>query len=386
MGKKNTYDQTLIFLVLILSGIGLVMVFSASAMVSAERFGSQATIFIRQSTFIAVGIVTLLVVMKVDYRLYGRPAVVLSSVILAVVMLLIPFLQPPTNEVHRWVDLGGIGFQPSELAKLVLIILTAFYVVHRGPDLNSLTRGVLPFVAISGTIILLVILEPDLGTAFCMALTAGALLWVGGIYYRYAVGACLVGLPTLALLIFLVPYRRDRFWAFLDASHDPFGAGYQVRQSLIALGSGGFSGVGLAQGKQKLFYLPEPHTDFIFSVLGEELGILGCLTVLILFGCFFWKGIQISLRADTRFGTLLGLGVVCMILSQALVNMSVATHLFPTKGIPLPFMSVGGSSMLATLAGVGILLNISRHRVHTADGPVWRQQEDQAANLSSAGS
>ncbi len=386
MGNRTAYDQTLIFLVLILSGIGLVMVFSASAMVSGERYGSQLTIFIRQSTFVAVGIVALLVVMKVDYRLYGRPIVVLALVILAMLMLLIPFLQPPANDVHRWVDLGGIGFQPSELAKLVLIILTASYIVRRGPDLNSLTRGVIPFVAVSGAIIFLVVLEPDLGTAFGMALTAGALLWVGGIHYRYAVGACLIGLPTLALLIFLVPYRRDRFWAFLDASYDPYGAGYQVRQSLIALGSGGFSGVGLAQGKQKLFYLSEPHTDFIFSVLGEELGILGCLTVLILFGCFFWKGVQISLRADTRFGIFLGLGVVCMIVSQALVNMSVATHLFPTKGIPLPFMSVGGSSMLATLVGVGILLNISRHRVLTVNGSVWREQGDQASNSAGAGS
>ncbi|MCH8319454.1 MAG: putative lipid II flippase FtsW [Acidobacteria bacterium] len=366
MNREIPYDRGLIMTVLALLGFGLIMVFSASTVVSAEVYGSQTSIFTRQLLFVVIGLVGLMVSMKIDYHFYQKGAVIYSLLLLSLALLLYLLVAPESGGVQRWIRLGPANFQPSELAKLAVILLTSFYLVTRKEEFHSFKRGLLPYLAVVGAIVLLVLLEPDLGTAASIAFTALVLLFLGGLRYRYLLGLFLAAIPALYFLVVRVPYRLDRWLAFLYPERDPYGIGYQIRQSLISVGSGGWSGLGYAQGKQKLSFLPEPHTDFIFAVVGEELGLLGCFTVVVLFGLFFWRAARISVRAESPFGTYLGLGIACMIILQAFVNMSMVVSLLPTKGLPLPFVSVGGSSMIMTMTAVGILLNISSHaRGHT---------------------
>ncbi len=367
MNRKIPYDRGLIAVVLALLGFGLIMVFSASTVVSAEQYGSQTSIFARQLLFVVIGLVGLMVGMKIDYRFYEQRTVIYSLLILSLALLVFLLTAPGTGGVQRWIRAGPANFQPSELAKLAVILFTSFYLATRKEEFHSFKQGFLPYMAVVGSIVLLVLVEPDLGTAVSIALTAIFLLFLGGLRYRYLLGLILAAIPALYFLVVRVPYRLDRFLAYLYPERDPFGIGYQIRQSLIAVGSGGWSGLGYAEGKQKLFFLPEPHTDFIYAVVGEELGLLGCLTVVVLFGLFFWRAARISVRAQSPFGTYLGLGIACMIILQAFVNMSMVVSLLPTKGLPLPFISVGGSSMIMTMTAIGILLNISSQgRGHTA--------------------
>jgi cell division protein FtsW len=366
MNREIPYDRGLIMTVLALLGFGLIMVFSASTVVSAEVYGSQTSIFTRQLIFVVIGLVGLMVSMKIDYHFYERSTVIYSLLLLSLALLLYLLVAPESGGVQRWIRIGPVNFQPSELAKLAVILFTSFYLVTRKEDFHSFKRGLLPYLVVVGAIVLLVLLEPDLGTAASIALTAIVLLFLGGLRYRYLLGLFLAAIPALYFLVVRVPYRLDRWLAFLYPERDPYGIGYQIRQSLISVGSGGWSGLGYAEGKQKLSFLPEPHTDFIFAVVGEELGLLGCFTVVVLFGLFFWRAARISVRAESPFGTYLGLGIACMIILQAFVNMSMVVSLLPTKGLPLPFVSVGGSSMIMTMTAVGILLNISSHaRGHT---------------------
>jgi len=282
-------------------------------------------------------------------------------ILLVLVLLSIALFEPSANGAHRWIRLGPLRFQPSELAKLVVVLATSYFLVKRGGKVERLDKAALSFLVLLACIILLVFLEPDLGTSTSLALTVALMLFLGGLRFRYYLGGLLIAAPLFYFLVLQAEYRRGRILAFLDPASDPYGLGYQIRQSLTAVASGGLTGVGLAQGTQKLFYLPEPHTDFIFAVIGEEVGLMGCLAVLLQFVFLFWRGVRVSLRADTLFGTYLGLGIISMIVFQAFFNMSVVLSLCPTKGIPLPFISVGGSSMLVMLAGIGILLNISKH-------------------------
>jgi len=366
MNREIPYDRGLIMTVLALLGFGLIMVFSASTVVSAEVYGSQTSIFTRQFIFVVIGLVGLMVSMKIDYHIYEQGRVIYALLLLSLALLLYLLVAPESSGVQRWIRIGPVNFQPSELAKLAVILFTSFYLVTRKEDFHSFKRGLLPYLVVVGAIVLLVLLEPDLGTAASIAFTAIVLLFLGGLRYRYLLGLFLAAIPALYFLVVRVPYRLDRWLAFLYPERDPYGIGYQIRQSLISVGSGGWSGLGYAEGKQKLSFLPEPHTDFIFAVVGEELGLLGCFTVVVLFGLFFWRAARISVRAESPFGTYLGLGIACMIILQAFVNMSVVVSLLPTKGLPLPFVSVGGSSMIMTMIAVGILLNISSHaRGHT---------------------
>ena len=357
---KIPHDQGLVAIVLALLGFGLVMVFSASTAVSGELYGSQTRVFTRQLLSVILGLLVLLATMKIDYRLYQKRAVVYPLLLSSLGLLIFLAAAGEHGGARRWINLGVTGFQPSELAKLTVVIFTSWYLVTRKEGCRSFKRGLIPYMAVVGPVVLLVLLEPDLGTAVGISVTACFLLFLGGLPYRYLAALCLLSIPSLYFLIVRVPYRFNRILAFLDPDKDPYGVGYQIHQSLISMGSGGWNGLGYAQGKQKLFFLPEPHTDFIYSVIGEELGFLGCFAMLTLFALFYWRGARIALRAESDFGTYLGLGVVGMIVLQALINMSVAVSLLPTKGLPLPFVSVGGSSMIVTLAAVGILLNISR--------------------------
>lgn len=369
MNRKMPYDPGMMLIVLALLSFGLVMVFSASTMVSRELYGAPTQIFTRQLISAMLGLAVLAVAMKVDYHLYCKRAFIAGLVAATLLLLgLTLALSPETNGVRRWLRVGPANFQPSELAKLVVVLLTAYFVVRHREALRALDRRLVAYGLLVSSIVALVVMEPDLGTAVCIILTAVCLLFLGGLNYRFFLSSALLALPSFYFLVLRVPYRRNRILAFLDPQQDPYGIGYQIRQSLIAVGSGGWLGVGFAQGKQKLFYLPEPHTDFIFAVIGEEIGLLGCVLMVLLFCLFFWRAVRIALRSDTPFGTYLGLGIACMIGMQAFINMSVVVKLLPTKGIPLPFVSVGGSSMLVMLAAVGILLNISSH---SRGNPDW---------------
>ncbi len=361
MNRKMPYDQTLILTTLGLVGFGLMMVFSASAPVSRELYGEGTSIFVRQFIAVGLGLIGLFIAVNIDYQNYAKAWIVYSAVVLAAILLVVPHVIGSGDAVARWIRIGPMQFQPSELAKLAAILFTSFFLTRAGTDLGSFRRGVLPFIAVLGALIGLVLAGSDLGTAACIALVSGLLLYFGGMRYRHVPVLAAIGAVIFTLLVALEPYRLQRIWSYLNPGDDPSGAGYQIRQSLIAVGSGGISGVGYADGTQKLHYLPEPHTDFIFAVIGEELGLAGCLLLVLLFSLFLWRGVRIALRADTPFGAYMALGIVSMVVLQAVINMSVVLRLLPTKGIPLPFVSVGGSSMLIMLAAVGVLINISKH-------------------------
>jgi len=354
MKGKIPYDQSLILIVLSLIGFGLVMVLSASTIHSSG-------VFTRQLMAVSLGLLLLVAATRIDYHTFDNQYLIAGLILLVLVLLSVALFQPGANGAHRWIRLGPLNFQPSELAKLVVVLSMSFFLVRRGGKIEHLDRNAITYLGVVACIILLVFVEPDLGTSTSLALTVSLMLFLGGLRFRYFLAGLLAAAPLFYFLILRADYRRGRILAFLDPASDPYGLGYQIRQSLTAVGSGGLTGVGLAQGTQKLFYLPEPHTDFIFAVIGEEVGLVGCLTVLLLFGALFWRGVRVSLRSDTLFGTYLGLGIISVIVFQALFNMSVVLSLCPTKGIPLPFISVGGSSMLVMLVGTGILLNISKH-------------------------
>ncbi|MEE8584794.1 MAG: putative lipid II flippase FtsW [Acidobacteriota bacterium] len=360
MNRKIPYDQTLILVVLSLVGFGLVMVFSASATVSQDLYGSPSSIFLRQMLATLLGLLGLLAAMKIDYQSFSNRYVIYPLLALAVGLLVLPHLMSD-GEVARWIRVGPMQFQPSEFAKLAAILFSAYYLSRSKTDLGSFSRGVLPSLGVTVLLAALVLAGRDLGTAACIALVFGLMLFLAGLPYRHIPILALGGAAAFGALVLAEPYRMQRIINYLNPGSDPSGAGYQIRQSLIALGSGGLGGMGLADSKQKLYFLPEPHTDFIFAVIGEELGLMGCLFLIGLFALFLWRGLSIALKADSRFGTYLGIGIVAMVVLQALINMSVVVQLLPTKGIPLPFISVGGSSMMVMLTACGILLNISKH-------------------------
>jgi cell division protein FtsW len=275
-------------------------------------------------------------------------------------MLISVFFLDRTHNTHRWIHFSGFSFQPSELAKPVLILFLAFFLENRTKSMDDWRNTLIPAVIPTLVFIALIVFQPDLGTAIACGAITVCILFVAGLDMKYLAYAFVGSLLPLYFLIFHVAYRRDRILAFLNPYSDPQGRGFHIIQSLIAISTGGLTGVGLMEGKEKLFYLPEPHTDFIFSVLGEELGLLGCIAVVALFGVFCWRGVRTALRTQDTFGRFLAVGVTCMVVVQAFINISVVLGLMPTKGIPLPLISYGGSSLFITLACVGVLLNVTK--------------------------
>jgi len=267
---------------------------------------------------------------------------------------------PRTHNTHRWLHLGPASLQPSEFAKLIIVIFMAYFLEQRAAKVNDFAHTLLPVGLVSGATMALVVVEPDFGTALAIAMIVAAMLFIAGLQARYFAGAALGAAPVVYWLIFHSTYRYNRLLAFLHPYSDPLGKGFHIIQSLIAVGTGGISGVGLMEGKQKLFYLPEPQTDFIFAVVSEELGLIGASILIVAFGIILWRGLRASARCSCEFGRLLAIGLTVMVVGQGLVNMSVVLGLLPTKGIPLPLISYGGSSLFVTLAAVGMLLNISQ--------------------------
>jgi len=384
MAKRVSVDRWMFTVTTVLVFVGLVMIFSASAVMAKERFGSAYEFLLKQLMWALAGLAAMLIAMKVDYKRLQHPALVFTSLGLTTSFLISVFFLDRAHGTHRWFHLGPISFQPSELAKPAIILFLAWFLsnkplaskseeskssavsisklaAHNSQlDLDDVRNTLLPAVVPTLVFLALIVFQPDLGTAIACAGITACILFVAGMRLRYFGYAFLASIPALYLLISHVSYRRGRILAFLNPYADPQGFGFHIIQSLIAVSTGGVTGQGLMEGKQKLFYLPEPHTDFIFAVTAEELGLVGALAVIILFAIFLWRGTRAALRTQDTFGRYLAVGITSMIVLQAFINISVVLGLMPTKGIPLPFVSYGGSSLFVTLACVGALLNITK--------------------------
>jgi cell division protein FtsW len=373
MARKLQADEWLFAATVGLALFGVVMVYSASADISFRQSGSQYYYFKRQAIWTVAGLASMLAASQIDYRILSRRYVVTGLLVLTVVMLCAVFGFSPVNGARRWIKFGGFSLQPSELSKLTLAVFLARLLERRAGEEASFLRTFAPCLAVTGLLAVLVAKEPDLGTAMMLGVVCLVMLYTAGA--RLAHLGLLGGLGLAGVLVMMItsPWRMGRVWAYLHPFDDAQGRGFQVVQSLVAVGSGGANGLGFAEGKQKMFFLPFAHSDYIFAVVGEELGLVGGLTVLAIFGLFLWRGVRAALRAPDRFGMLLGLGIVTSIVAQALFNMSVVLSLVPSKGIPLPFISYGGSSMLLTLGAVGVLLNISQQGTGLRDAEMRRR-------------
>jgi cell division protein FtsW len=361
MPRKLSSDRILFVTIIFLCGMGLLMVYSASAVIGAEKYGSPYHFLIRQALAMAVGLAAMYVMMKANYRAFARPGVVYALFGLTALLLIGALVSSPVNGTHRWLKLGPLSLQPSEFAKLILILFLAWRLQKDPGEVNNVQRTLVPCLVLSGFFIFLVILEPDLGTAISLCLFVAAMLATAGVRWRTLGALAGVGLLGVALLMPLMKgYQWKRVTAFWNPEDDPLGAGYQVRQSTIAVGAGGETGVGLNAGRQKLFFLPYPYTDFIYSVIGEELGLAGTGCVAAAYLVLMWRGLRVAARAPDLFGSYLAAGITMFLVVQAMINMSVSLGMLPAKGLPLPFMSYGGSSLVAGLTASGVLLSISQ--------------------------
>jgi len=360
MAKRVSVDKWLFTATVLLVFIGLVMVFSASAVMAKARFGSPYTFVIRQMAWAAAGLGAMFLLMNIDYKRLKVPAIVFGLLGVTTVLLIAVFFLDRSHNTHRWIRMGPLSLQPSELAKPAIILFLAYFLESRTKAINDWRHTLLPALGPALLFAALIVFQPDLGTAIvCVAVTA-TLLFVAGINLKFLLYPAPLVPVLFYLLVWRVRWRRERILAFLDPYADPHGRGFHIIQSLIAVGTGGVTGVGLMEGKQKLFYLPEPHTDFIFAVTAEEFGLIGASLVVTLFGIFIWRGIRAAMLTRDNFGRFIATGVTAMVGIQALFNISVVLALLPTKGIPLPFISSGGTSLFMTLACVGVLLNITQ--------------------------
>ena len=361
MARKLKSDKVLFLATLLLVCSSVVMVYSASAVLAMNRFNQPYFFLIKQAMWAALGLAAMSLAMHFDYRNYRQPSFIWTALSVAAFALVAVLFVAPINGSRRWFGIGGFGVQPSELAKLSAIFFIAALLERRMHRVDEIPYALVPVAIVVGAFVSLILLEPDLGTALTVLVIAASMIFAAGVSYRYVLGAVLCAAPAMYFALMGAEYRRRRLMAFWDPWSDPLGDGFQVIQSLIAVGSGGLLGRGFMSGVQKLFYLPEPHTDFIYAVIGEEFGLLGATVVLLCFVAIAWRGFTIATTAPDRFGALLAVGLTTMIAAQAFINISVVLGLLPTKGIPLPFVSSGGSSLLISLVGMGILLNVSQH-------------------------
>ncbi len=360
MARTLKSDKTLFLLTTLLVGASIVMVYSASSVQAANKFQASYYFLAKQVVWSVLGFVLMFGAMQIDYHDYRRPAVIWSLLGVTGALLLAVFFEPRINGTQRWLSFRLFSLQPSELAKLSVIVFTAAILERRMHRIADLAYAVAPIAIVTFGLAGLVLLEPDFGTAVSIVLIAIAMLYASGLRYRHLLTAFFAITPAAIALVVLKAYRFKRVLAFLDPEGTKLGDGFQLYQSLIALGSGGMIGRGLGGSMQKLFYLPEAHTDFIFSIIGEELGLIGTTVILGAFALLAWRGLRVALLAPDRFGSLLAVGITMMIAVQAMLNITVVTGLAPTKGLPLPFVSNGGSSLLINMVAMGVLLNISQ--------------------------
>jgi len=365
MARKLKSDKWLFGAAFFLVCVSVVMVYSALAGRAMDTTSMQ--LMARQATWVLLGSLLMVVVMRVDYRAWQHPTVIttaLGGVFAGLVLLALMKLVGAGHNVKgavRWLGVGSIGIQPSEFAKLTVILFVAKLLSQRMDRINDLRTVLMPIASVLGAMALLILYQPDLGTTVSICIVAFSMLFAAGLSLQYLALSAAVVTPAVYLLVWMVPYRRLRVTAFMDPWADPLGSGFQIIQSLIAVGTGGMFGRGLMEGLQKLRFLPEPHTDFIYAVIAEEAGLLGAMAVLLALLVIGWRGLRIAANAQDRFGTFLAVGLTTMMAVQGLINISVVLGLLPTKGLPLPFVSSGGSSMLVNLIGLGILLNVSQH-------------------------
>lgn len=348
---------------IILIGLGLVMIYSASSVTMWQKTGESAAFLKKQAVYVFAGFLLMFLVMSVDYHYlcrWSKPLLILFG--LPLLFLVIPGISREVGGARRWLHILGFNFQPSEFIKFALIIYMADFLTRKAQWVRDFWRGFIPPVAILGFFTLLILLQPDLGTAISLVVVVYGMLFVAGARPQYLFGSILAALPLLYALVFSVPYRRARIMAFLNPWLDPKGGGFQIIQSQIALGSGGLMGLGLGQGKQKLFYLPAAHTDFIFSIIAEELGLVGASIVVLLFLFLIIRMTQVILRLTDPFGRLICMGIMILVAFSAAVNIGVSIGALPTKGLPLPFVSYGGSSLIFHMMAMGLFLNVSKNQ------------------------
>lgn len=361
VGRDLPVDKMLLAIVLGITLFGAVMVYSASAILAEKNYGTQFYFLGRQGMWALVGLAAMAAAICIDYRHYKRPVVVFSLLGVTLALLVAVLLLPKVNETHRWIRYGRyFSLQPSEIAKLALVAFLGFFLERKVRDIENYKRTFARAAIVAGAFIGLVALEPDLGTSLALGLVFMTMMYQVGTPGRYFLTLAVPVVPVITFML-LVPWRFKRLLAFLDPWKYQTTWGFQPVQSMIAIGSGGPGGVGFAQGRQKMFYLPAPHTDFIFAVIGEELGLIGASTLVLLFGLLAWRGFRAARYAPDLFGQLLAVGLTTMIIGQAFFNISVTLSLVPTKGIPLPFVSAGGSSLAISLFAAGVLLNVSKH-------------------------
>jgi cell division protein FtsW len=372
-------DLILFGTALALVSIGLVMVYSASSVVAFERMSDSAYFFKRQAVWAVLGLAAMVIARSLHYerlRGFAVPLLLISALLL--VAVLIPGIGRVAGGARRWIIAGPVSFQPVEIAKFALLLYVAHFAARRGLLMRDL-RGVIPPLVITGICAALVLRQPDMGSALMLCAVAVLVLFLAGVRMAHLALIGVVAVPAAAAAVLLAHYRVQRVLGFLDPWSDPQGRGFHVIQSLLAFGSGGVLGVGLGASSQKFFYLPERHTDFIFSIIGEEIGLVGTGGLVLLFALLTYRGLLVARAAPDRFGALLAGGITAMIAGQALLNMGVATGLLPVTGIPLPFVSFGGSSLIMTMMQVGILLNISRYARHDARAVVRHRRIERPA-------
>ena len=355
MARKLTMDRWMVGVVLLLTLFGLVMVYSSSVMLALSRTDGSTHYLLKQLLAAALGLGLFYLATRFDYRHLRHQAVIWLAMTLCLLLLAAVLVAG-----SRWLNFGGFSFQPSELTKLVLLIYLADYLVRKRENVRDLRGFLLPCLGVLLAFCALIVMTPDLGTTVTIMLIALCLFFMAGVPKRYLAAMSALGALGVLALAWISPYRWARLISFLNPERDPQGAGYQAIQSLTAVGAGGVSGAGLGQSGQKLFFLPEAHTDFIYAVIGEELGMAGCLAVVTGFLVLLWRGLRTALLLKDPFGLYLGVGLTVFLVGQAMINVGVVLGLLPTKGIPLPFISYGGSSLVASLAAAGVLLNMSQ--------------------------
>jgi len=357
------YDPLLLAAILLLLGVGVVMVYSSSSVVAMTTYDDGAFFMKRQLVWAMLGLGLMAITMRIDHRFWTDRRVVILIAAVSLMLLaatLVPGIGKMINGSRRWIRFSMLSFQPSEVAKFALVLYLGYFITKKGEELRDFVHGLLPAYIVTAVFAGVAILQPDFGSAVTFALVASIMLFAGGANLAHLGGTVLAMLPIFFAAVAHKAYRLRRITAFLDPWSDPQGAGHQIIQSFLAFGSGGVFGRGLGEGRQKLLFLPERHSDFIFAVIGEELGLIGALVVVLLFLVILWRGIKIALGASDEFSRLLAVGITSLISVQAMINMAVVTGLLPTKGIALPLVSYGGSSLVVTLAALGILLNISK--------------------------
>ena len=360
--KKTTPDITLLILTFTLLAIGLIMVYSASAVWAEYKFDDSFFFAKRQMLFAGVGIFAMFFIMNIDYwtwRTWAKVLIIICFVML--ILVLIPGVGNVRNGSRSWIGIGAFSVQPSEFMKLAMIAFLAKFLSEKQKVITSFKKGLAPSLGLVFLAFGMIMLQPDLGTGTVMVGTCIVMIFIAGARISHFVLLGLMGVAAFAGLVVSAPYRIKRITSFLDPWQDPLGSGFQIIQSLFAIGPGGLFGLGLGESRQKFFYLPEPQTDFIFAILAEELGFIGGSLILLLFSLLLWRGIRIALGAPDLYGSFLAVGIIAMVAIQVMINIGVVTGLMPVTGITLPFLSYGGSSLTLMLMAIGVLLNISRY-------------------------